>query len=444
MQRVWETIARFVEPPAGEELPPPIVDLLLDPAPDAAQLAATLAPFGFARPAEALATLQDLATERVPFLSTRRCRDFLSLIVERLLEQIAATPDPDWTLSNLGRVSDSLGGKGVLWELFSFHPPSLHLYVRLCAASPYLSDILTTNPGMIDDLLDSLQLDRLPTLAELQSQLAALSRGTTDTLPILHDLKNASHLRIGVRDILGQESIESTHAALADVAEFCLDQVARREYVKLVEKFGPPTIGPGPYEGEPCQSVILALGKLGGREPNYHSSVEVAFLYEAEGTTRPPGKNRRDQRTANNHFFTQLAQRVLKEVSQLTPQGSAVLGRAAPAAHRRRWSDGPFVCRFLAAFRLRRRPRVAMAGPLPGPAHVRLAGGPRSGRGDGPAANRKSARQRSRPGRDLPRAPARRSGAAELNLKRGCGGTLDVESLAQCCNCDMHPLLRPC
>ena len=68
------------------------------------------------------------------------------------------TPDPDSTLVNLANVSDSLGGKGVLWELFSFNPPSLRLYVELCASSPYLSEILTSNPGMIDELMDSLLL----------------------------------------------------------------------------------------------------------------------------------------------------------------------------------------------------------------------------------------------------------------------------------------------
>ena len=84
-----------------------------------------------------------------------------------LLQAIAATPDPDATLVNLSKVSDSLGGKGVLWELFSFNPPSLQLYVRLCASSPYLSGILTSNPGMIDELMDSLVLDKLPTFADV-------------------------------------------------------------------------------------------------------------------------------------------------------------------------------------------------------------------------------------------------------------------------------------
>ena len=65
-------------------------------------------------------------------MSTRRCRHFLAAIVPQLLEAIAATPDPDSTLVNLSKVSDSLGGKGVLWELFSFNPPTLRLYVS-CA-----------------------------------------------------------------------------------------------------------------------------------------------------------------------------------------------------------------------------------------------------------------------------------------------------------------------
>ena len=204
-------------------------------APSQSAAAAALSGFGFSDPLAAAGGLHELAREHIPFLSTRRCRHFLSLIADRLLQEVGATPDPDRTLVDLVRVSNSLGGKGVLWELFSFHPASLQLYVRLCAASPYLSGILTTNPGMIDDLVDSLQLDRLPTRAELDRTLAELSRGADDVLPILHDLKNSAHLRIGVRDILGKEEIDATHAALADVAEFCLSQVVERDRAVRVQ-----------------------------------------------------------------------------------------------------------------------------------------------------------------------------------------------------------------
>ena len=130
-----------------------------------------------------------LAEERIRFLSTRRCRHFLAAIAPQLLSAIADTADPDSTLVNLDKVSDSLGGKGVLWELFSFNPPSLRLYVELCAYSPHLSGILTSNPGMIDSLMDSLVLDKLPTRENMQQQLAERCRGCRRHRPDLAQLQ---------------------------------------------------------------------------------------------------------------------------------------------------------------------------------------------------------------------------------------------------------------
>ena len=127
-------------------------------------------------------------------------------------------------------MSDSLGGKGVLWELFSFNPPSLRLYVELCAASPFLSGILTSNPGMLDELMDSLVLDKLPTLETLEANLTELTRAAEDLDPILHSFKNAQQLRVGVRDMLGKEDIQATTAALSDIAEACLPQITAGEY----------------------------------------------------------------------------------------------------------------------------------------------------------------------------------------------------------------------
>ncbi|MEX2174035.1 MAG: hypothetical protein WD872_06715, partial [Pirellulaceae bacterium] len=427
---VWVALSRILAAAVTDQPPPEVVDLLLDPAPSEHEAAAALTGYGFSDPQAAARGLADLATERVPFLSTRRCRHFLSLIAERLLSAIAITPDPDRTLSSLCRVSDSLGAKGVLWELLEAHAPSLQLVVRLCAASPYLAGIVTTNPGTIDDLVDSLQQDRLPTRSELERSLVELSRGATDTLPILHDLKNASHLRIGVRDILGKDSIEATHQALADVAEFCLAHLAQREYERLVEKHGPPTLGPGAFEGEPCHLVILALGKLAGREPNYHSNVEVAFLYEAEGTTRPAARTRQ-VRTTNNHFFTQLAQRVLKESSELTPQGRLATIDVAL----RPLGVGGALALPLADFAQH---FLSVAVPL-WQWQALCKARPVWGEGLASAAVENVLRQllTARTWSDGDRAEIYRArldsqrGAAELNLKRASGGTLDIESLVQ-------------
>lgn len=297
------------------------VDLVLDPDPPEERVIEVLGKYPFRDVRQAYRNLMSLAEERIRFLSTRRCRHFSAAIAPQLLSAIAATADPDSTLVNLDQVSDSLGGKGVLWELFSFNPPSLRLYVELCAYSPHLSGILTSNPGMIDSLMDSLVLDRLPTVENMRQRLAELCRGAEDIDPILHSFKNDQQLCVGVRDILGKEDIQATTGALSDIAETCLAEVAAREYERLVARFGQPQMAESRRAGQPCEMVILALGKFGGREMNYHSDLDVIFLYEADGHTMPPAGSPDRQSTTNQHFYSELGQRIIKTASRLSGYG---------------------------------------------------------------------------------------------------------------------------
>jgi len=299
----------------------PESDLVLDPLPEPQRIEEVLGKYGFQDVQQAYRNLMELSTEKIRFLSTRRCRHFLAAIAPRLLAAIAKTPDPDFTLINLSKVSDSLGGKGVLWELFSFSPPTLHLYVELCSSSQYLSGILTSHPGMLDELLDSLLLDRLPDLAVLEATLAELCRGAEDIEPALHSFKNAQQLRVGVRDILGKERIEATTGALSDIAQTCLRQITEVEYDKLVGKFGRPMLVSEDGREQPCELAIVAMGKFGGRELNYYSDLDVIFLYEGDGDTVHARRSRRDTTTTNQHFFSELGQRIIKVASQLGPYG---------------------------------------------------------------------------------------------------------------------------
>ncbi len=314
----------------------PEIDLVNDPDPSSETIERVLGRYPFRDVRTAYDNLMSLAHENIPFLSTRRSRLFLAAIAPRLLAAIARAPDPDATLVSLSRVSDSLGGKAALWELCSANPPTLNLYVTLCAACPYLAGILTSNPGMIDELMDSLIVERLPDLARLEASLAELTRGAEDLEPILLSFKNAQHLRVGVRDIVGKDDVQDTHAALSDVAEACIEEIAAAESARLIEKLGRPVVGPPPDAGEsasaiaspwtptpeqvggPSELIVLALGKLGAREPNYHSDLDLVFLYDAEGSTEP---GRRGVSTSNSHFFSELGQRIIKTANQFGPHG---------------------------------------------------------------------------------------------------------------------------
>jgi glutamate-ammonia-ligase adenylyltransferase len=302
----------------------PESDLILDPNPDPEALRTVLEKYHFRDVQGAYQNLAQLAQESVPFLSTRRCRHFLASIAPGLLRAVADTPDPDMALVNLEKVTASLGAKAVLWELFSFNPPSLKLYVDLCAGSQFLSEILINNPGMIDELLDTLVLNQPRTADELRTELAGLCRGATDPDPILHSFQDKELLRIGVRDILGKATIGETTAALSDLAETILTQIAALETAAVEKRAGVPTMTEGARSGQRCRYALLGLGKLGGREMNYHSDLDLVLIYEGEGRTKPPeGWTRFDPFEPKDDlpFFTDLAQRVIRSMGMLGPMG---------------------------------------------------------------------------------------------------------------------------
>lgn len=291
-------------------------EMILDPDVDVNRAQEVIAGYGFQHPEAAWQNLLALATEPIRFLSDRRARHFFAGIAPRLLEEFSTTPFPDAALERLVAVSDSLGGKAALWELFQTTPSTLRLGVRLSAASPYLTSLLTHNPGMVDELIDSLVLDRLPTEAELEQSSADLCKYAEEIDPIVHSFKDSAHLRIGVRDCLGRDSIQETHRGLAATAESCLRRIAEDEFSKMCDRYGVP------YDDGNRQSVltIVALGRLGGREPNYHSDLDVIFLYDRDGLTRTRGGARREG-TTNSHFFNEMTQRLHKRIGHYGAQG---------------------------------------------------------------------------------------------------------------------------
>ncbi len=297
-----------------------VFDLILDPNPTPELIAAALGPYPFRDRQTAYENLMALAREESPFLSQPRCLHFLASIAPRLLEAVCKTLDPDMALNNLEKVSASLGAKAVLWELFNFNPPTLRLYVELCSTSQFLCEILINNPGMVDDLMDSLVDDRALPASAIRAELADLCRGAEDLTPILLGFRNKELVRIGTRDILGREPIRDVTRELADVAEAIVGQVAREQFQARVEKVGHPRRA---ADGKRSRWAIVAMGKLGGRELNYHSDLDLVFLHDGDTPE-------------SEEFFTDLVKRVLRALggssgtsrlyavdTRLRPHGSA-------------------------------------------------------------------------------------------------------------------------
>ncbi len=190
----------------------------------------------------------------------------------------------------------------------------------------------------------------------------------------------------------------------------------------------------GPRAGQPCELVILAMGKLGGREMNYHSDLDIVFLFEADGqtaTSAVPASRPRQPTTTNQHFFSELGQRIIKVAGGLSPFGrlyeidarlrpTGKSGALATLAGR----AGPLL-------RARCRTTLGAAGPVQGPRGLWLAAGGQGGLGG------------RRPGglrpplasadADAVRQMRHRmeETAGAMSLKRGPGGIVDIEFLVQ-------------
>jgi glutamate-ammonia-ligase adenylyltransferase len=91
------------------------------------------------------------------------------------------------------------------------------------------------------------------------------------------------------------------------VAEAIVTQVARDQWQRRAARYGTPMRA---SDGARDRWAILALGKLGGRELNYHSDLDLAFLHQEPGMTTGPG-----QAVPNVQFVTEVAQRVLKALA---------------------------------------------------------------------------------------------------------------------------------
>ena len=125
----------------------------------------------------------------------------------------------------------------------------------------------------------------------------------TDNFRALRRWKTREMVRIALREVANAARLEQTTAELSQIAEICIRSVYEHWNSELRKRFGSPT----------AEFAILALGKLGGRELNYSSDVDLIFLYDEEGDLSP--------RLSYHEFFNRLAKKILETFSAPAPEG---------------------------------------------------------------------------------------------------------------------------
>ena len=116
--------------------------------------------------------------------------------------------------------------------------------------------------------------------------------------------KGREMLRIALREVAEAASLEQTTAELTQVAEICVEHVLETREAELRSRLGSPN----------AEFAVLALGKLGGRELNHSSDIDVLFLYSDEGQISPS--------ISNHQWFNRLAAKFCETFSAKHPAGS--------------------------------------------------------------------------------------------------------------------------
>ncbi len=293
-----------------------IVELKLPAAEDAARLGMA----GFEDPETAAARLVWLRDPPVEAGLSVRSRRHLRRHAPAFLQAILESPDPDRALAHLERFFLSTQARYKLFTVLAAQRETLRLLIRLFGMSDYLSDAFIQHPELLDSLVLSsyakVKKSRAETEVELWGALTDVD-SLEERLDVLRRFKRGENLRIAFNDLSGTLSRPQVSAQLSDLADACLAAAMRLGRAELDERFGAPTAAGRP--GESARFALLGLGKLGGREIDYLSDLDIIFVFDPNGETSGGARARR---ITNFEYFVKLGQRIISLMALKTGEGT--------------------------------------------------------------------------------------------------------------------------
>ncbi len=182
------------------------------------------------------------------------------------------------------------------------------------ASSEFVSRTCSLHPDVLEELDHSGDLERVYRDNELRDRIAALAADLEtehDLYRALRRLRRREAVRIAWRDLAGWADLGEVTATMSELADACIQLALATLYELACGERGTPR----DEHGEAVALTVLGLGKLGGRELNFSSDIDLIFAYRADGETdgaRP---------LSNHEFFSKLGPRVIQALDQITEDG---------------------------------------------------------------------------------------------------------------------------
>lgn len=261
-----------------------------------------------------------------------KTRGLLANIMPFILDYASKSPDPDQAINNLEKFVSAARARTTLYALLANNPKVIELLIQLFGHSDFLSEILIRYPEMLEVLLDPEVIERPKPKEQMYQELRAMVKEISDwstRISKLRQFKQAETLRIGLRDIIGKADFPKTLAALAHLADTCVQMAYEIAQDELQSRYGIPHITGSNAEdllpglvsdstSNVCEFAVMALGKLGGQELNYTSDLDVLYVYAVNGMTSGirDAQGKLTGQIENHLYFLKLVELIHKILSE--------------------------------------------------------------------------------------------------------------------------------
>jgi glutamate-ammonia-ligase adenylyltransferase len=219
------------------------------------------------------------------------------------------------------RVVSAIAGRATYLTLLRENGGARAQLLRLCAASPWITELLAQTPILLDQLLDARSLyappDREQMRLELDALFAQVAPGDTEgAMNRLRHFRQEVTLRVAAADLIEALPLVKVSDRLTWLAEVILEKAVARVRAELEQQSGVARKGK-----KPVSFGVAAYGKFGGIELGYGSDLDLLFLHDCDdlqamtvGGAKP---------LPNEVWLSRLAQRVIHWLSTQTSAGRA-------------------------------------------------------------------------------------------------------------------------
>ena len=211
----------------------------------------------------------------------------------RLAAALRAAANPGRALLGLERLTSALGDPAALPRLLAGSPHLVDALVTLFAGSRFLTDIVLRDPATLD-VLSGLETMAAPMDAATAYNRALMALGGTHDadarIDALRRYQRRELLRIGACDMMCLWDLPTVTTQLSYLA----DGLIRAALDVAGEEVG----------AAPGDLAVVAMGKLGGRELNYSSDIDLIFVATSDAPRQAP-----------------LARRLIDALARVTGEG---------------------------------------------------------------------------------------------------------------------------